>query len=439
MFDLKEQATQIYLSTLDSVDPTTIINKKLKLKGEILSVNNEYIDLSEYEEIVLIGFGKASLKMGSSVESLLGERLSRGILVTDRRHNIDLKSEVIVGGHPLPNESSLEAGRKILETVNTINHRTLLLFLISGGGSSLVEWPVSPRITLDDYRQLNKILVGCGAPIKEINLIRKRISAIKGGRLGYQARNARVIALYFSDVNPDDIRSIASNPLLPESVEPAEQEFIIEKYDLRGKIPPSVANYFAEEKGIAFPPDFTDSNQPSTHLLLGDNQDVLRIAAIEAIHRGFNTEVIETPFEFKYKAVAEGLINRLLTLANGERGKPACLLSGGEVICPVSGSGAGGRNQEFVLYSALYLHEKQDLARFAILSCGTDGIDGNSTATGAVADASTFSQAKSIGLNASDFLKRNDSNAFFRALGGLINTGPAGNNLRDIRVMLAYL
>jgi glycerate-2-kinase len=231
MTDLKETAKRVFLETLNAIEPDSVIKNKLRLDGEILSIADEEIPLDGFAEVVLIGMGKASLKMGWAVESLLGQRVKRGILVTDRNSNVRVKSEVVVGGHPLPDANSLIAGERIVELVQSCGKDVLLIFLISGGGSALVELPVSPTISLEDLRVTNEVLIGCGATIREINLIRKSLSLIKGGGLGWLASNAKFVGLYISDVNPGDLRSIASNPLLPEEIATSSLD-IVSRFDL---------------------------------------------------------------------------------------------------------------------------------------------------------------------------------------------------------------
>ncbi|MCI0487499.1 MAG: DUF4147 domain-containing protein [Blastocatellia bacterium] len=434
MTDLKEEAKQIFLCALRDLDIEKVIREKIKVKGDLLELNDENINLADCSEVVIIGFGKASLIMGSVIERLLGPRINRGILVSDHRHNVEVKSEVIIAGHPLPDSNSLKAGEKILRAIRTCSSKALVIFLISGGGSSLVEFPVSSDLGLEDIRSLNSTLVNSGAAIREINIVRKHLSQIKGGRLGYEARNLRCIALYLSDVNPGDLHSLASNPLLPDDASVEEFFAIIDEYRLIDKLPPGVSETIKQERISCLPAGW--SNRQLTALLLLDNLDAIKAASEVARRRGFRVEADLEHFEGEYKDVADRLIDRLLYLRSFHAGDSVCLVSGGEVSCPVSGDGRGGRNQEFVLYSAARL-AALGVRDVAVLSCGTDGIDGNSNAAGAVADAETINNSRKQNLNYLDYLKRNDSYSFFKKLGGLVLTGPTGNNVRDLRVLLA--
>lgn len=300
----------------------------------------------------------------------------------------------------------------------------------------MVELPVSDKISLDDLRSTNQVLVNCGASIREINIVRKNLSRIKGGRLGQIAHRSKRIGLYISDVNPGDLSSIASNPLLPEASTEAALRDVIDRYELTRKLPRSVVqalsqagqSYFNDDDGI-------DHDEPSSVLVM-DNTDALRAAADAASTRGFHVEVGDDLIEGPYQSIADELIARLMKLKSRVRGR-VCLISGGEVSCAVRGGGVGGRNQEFVLYSAIRLAHLGITEDVAVLSCGTDGIDGNSTATGAVSDGSSTVRAAQFGVDASSYLFANDSHTFFNKVGGLVVTGPTGNNVRDVRILMA--
>ncbi|HEY3136723.1 MAG TPA: DUF4147 domain-containing protein [Blastocatellia bacterium] len=430
-------AKQIFLETLKAVEIDYVVKRKLRTVGGELILDGESVDLDAYSEVVLVGMGKASVTMGAAVEDLLAERIKRGILVTNYQSNLSLRSEVLVAGHPLPDVNSLVAGRKIIELVQSCGKHSLIIFLVSGGGSSLVEAPLSDEISLEDLRATNQILIGCGASIREINVVRKRLSRIKGGSLGDLARNSKCVGLYVSDVNPGDIRSIASNPLLPEHLEDTELFAVIEEFDLMRRLPESVASVIAQLKSRRASGEWNWTGPKPVTLLLLDNADVLNAAAELARSQGFRVEVDTELIEGNYRAVADQLIGRLMKLKSSVPREPVCVISGGEVSCPVRGTGIGGRNQEFVLYCATKLADLGSRGRVVVLSCGTDGIDGNSKAAGAVAEAESVINAARLGLDAMSFIRNNDSYSFFKRVGGLIETGPTGNNVRDIRVLLA--
>ncbi|HXG93987.1 MAG TPA: DUF4147 domain-containing protein [Blastocatellia bacterium] len=437
MSNLKEQATRIFLEMLKSIEIEDVINRRIKVEGDCFYIDDNRINLHPYEEIVLIGFGKASVRMGEALEKILGERIKRGILVCDRFIQTSLKSEVIVAGHPIPDFRSVLAAKKIIDILHTCDEKSLVIFLISGGGSSLVELPLWDDLTVEDMAQVNSVLVHCGASIREINIVRKHLSCVKGGRLGYLARKAACVALFVSDVNPGDLHSLASNPLQPDDVSLEDFFDVIDRFDLRDRLPHSVSRHIIKGDIMELPKDWSGEGHSFTNILLLENEDAIKAAAETAANMGFQVEMDFNHIEGPYSPVADDLLKDLLDFRSRVLGSRICLVSGGEVSCPAYGNGIGGRNQEFVLYSCARLVDLGTVNEVCILSCGTDGIDGNSNAAGAVADYHTIKIANMSGLEAFDFINKNDSHSFFKQVGGLVVTGPTGNNVRDIRLLLA--
>jgi glycerate 2-kinase len=385
---------------------------------------------------LLSGFGKASIEMGYALESLLADKIKRGILVTNHYSNKSVKSEVIIAGHPTPTENSLLAAEKILSALESSTEKTLVIFLISGGGSSLVELPLL-EITLGELQQLNKTLVGCGATIQEINIIRKRLSRIKGGKLGLQAKRMKCLAIYLSDVNEGDLSSLASGPLFADSTNAEEFNSIVQKYGLLEKVPPAIVSMLQQEMLRKNETAETQEQLNIAHLLLLDNADLLQIAARMAESRGFKVEICKTLVEGNYKEIGDDLLCHLLSLQEKFPQEAVCLLSGGEVACTVRADGIGGRNQEFVLYCATRFSEVDNNLEIMVLSCGTDGVDGVSCAAGAILGNTDFYKSSWLELNASFFIEQNDSHSFLKQSGGLLVLGPTGNNVRDLRILLA--
>jgi glycerate-2-kinase len=437
MSDLTNTLKELFLETLREIEPASVIARSVSVDPDRLIVGDKHISLDAYGAVVVIGMGKASLKMGASIEHLLGERLTRGILVTDRGAPIEVRSEVIVAGHPLPDANSLIAGQRVTDLIESCADDALIIFLISGGGSSLVELPIDRGISLEDFRLTNKVLTTCGASIHEINVVRKHLSRIKAGGLGYLARATTCVALYFSDVNPGDVRAIASNPLLPEILAEEELRDIIERFKLRPRLPASVSRAIGDKKSSAIRPKWNWENREPVIKLLLDNSDVIRVASRLAKLRDLRVDVDDGPAEEDYRQVAQRSVERLLKLKDMFPGERVCVITGGEVLCTVHGEGVGGRNQEFVLYSAALLAGKGLRENAAVLSAGTDGIDGNSKVAGAVADAESIAIAAVVGSDAAAFIQTNNSHSFFKQTGGLIVTGPSGNNVRDLRILIA--
>lgn len=436
MDDLKQEARLILLSSLKNIDIQTLIKQKVQVIEGLLQFGCEALRLDDFDEILLIGFGKASMAMGAAIENLLGDKIGRGILVTNRRSYEDLKSEVIVAGHPTPDAGSLLAAGKILSALEASTAKTLVIFLISGGGSALVELPLQ-GITLDALQQLNRTLVGCGATIEEINMVRKRLSQIKGGKLGLRAKGLRCLALYLSDVNQGDLSSLASGPLFADEANPEQFNTIIEKYSLLEKLPPPVASILQKEISGGFLNPVSDEPPKIAHMLLSENKDLLIGAATLAEKRGFKVEICSDLVEGEYRQIASELIRRLVILQAKHPEEAVCLLSGGEVNCPVQAEGIGGRNQEFVLYSATRFSEISNNSDVLVLSCGTDGIDGVSCAAGAMMSNIDFYKDSQLAGKASAFIQQNDSHSFLKQSGGLLVLGPTGNNVRDLRMLFA--
>ncbi len=436
MKDLEEEARSIFLQMLNRVDPAALIKERFTIKGDLLFIDQEPIRLSDYAEVILIGFGKASAGMGVVVEEKLKDRFTKGLLVTNRRPEVKVKSEIIVAGHPLPDSNSFIAGRKIIDTLQACGEQSLIIFLISGGGSALVESPLFDEITLEDIKELNRILISCGASIQEINTVRKHLSKIKGGRLGFLTKNSKCIALYISDVNNGDMKSIASNPLLPDDLTLEEFYQVIEKYGLLEKLPASIECLARNKRIPSLPKWFVRDERGHGYVILAENRDALRIIAEIADRLGYEVKINLNIVEGNYRKTADELIRELTGLCHAHSGRSVCLVSGGEVSCPVSGRGAGGRNQEFVLYTASRM-AVSGLENSVVLSCGTDGIDGNSIATGAVLGAGGIKLAGKGNEDLNSYFQTSDSQAFFLEFGGLVVTGPTGSNVRDIRIMLA--
>jgi glycerate-2-kinase len=436
MRDLKEEAKAIFLDALKSIQLDSIIKVRLWLEGDRLFVDGTPINLRDYREVVLIGLGKATLTIARELEAILGDRLSRGILVSNHEQQSPTKSEVVVAGHPLPDENSLKAGERVIRMIQSCRSDSLIIFAISGGGSSLIELPLASTVTLEDLRELNRVLISCGATIREINIVRKHLSQVKGGRLGFLARNCPSLSLFVSDVNPGDFRSIASNPLLPDDATLEEFAEILNRYRLIDRLPVSVTNLISAGAIPALPGEWQGKTSIGLNILLLENADAVSAATRAAEARGFRVFVHRIHSEGEYKTAADELIEDLFALRQSGFSERICLLSGGEFSSAVTGGGFGGRNQEFVLYCAARLAARGLSDGIAVLSCGTDGIDGNSSAVGAVADAGMISRGGEAGLDASSFIAENNSTSFFFEAGGLIVTGPTGNNVRDLRILL---
>lgn len=441
--DLRATARLIFERTLAAIDVETVVRRNLTLNGTRLQAGATCCDLAQFARVIVIAIGKASVSMARAAESVLGERITGGLVVTNALNEVmPARLRVICGGHPLPNEGSVRAARAALELLRTADGAdTLVLFLISGGGSALFEQPIDPSLTLDDLREVNRVLVGCGAVIGEMNVVRRFLSAVKGGRLAEAAPHSRQISLYISDVNNNDLATVSSGPTLPSASSRAEFDHIVEHYDLLAKFPPHVAQLIASGVLPNLPQPDARVLAPRDHHLVLDNARALAEAKRIAEESSGAVEIAFDLVEGEVAEMSRTHLERLTRLRTKNPGRIVCLLSGGEVICPVRGDGQGGRNQEFVLRAAIRLDEEQRgekrINNVVVLSAGTDGIDGNSPAAGAVADTKTIHRALALGLSPNDYLQRSDSFNFFKVLGDALITGPTGNNVRDLRILLA--
>jgi glycerate 2-kinase len=433
--DLEKAARAIFFETLKAVDLTAAIHRRVRLEGERLWLDEQSYDLSRYAEVILIGIGKASLPMGHAIESILGSHLTRGLLVTNRRAPLSVKSEIIVAGHPVPNADSLRAGKRAVEILTSASAESLVIFLISGGGSSLFEVPLSDEITLEDLQQLNRILVECGATIEEINFVRKRFSAVKGGKLIKWTKAAEAVALLASDVNTGDLKTLASNLIFPEDGSAERFQAIQEKYDLAARSPRLFQTNWHLSSAETVPESQCITRVKA--ILVAENADVVKAAEVVAHKWGYAVMVDRPDDEEPYPKTAARLIATISELKRAKPAEKVCVISGGEVSCPVKGRGFGGRNQEFALYCAMQLKQAR-LTESIVLSCGTDGIDGRSIAVGAIAQASQSAGDEQDDLPFRPYFETSDTASWFSASGGLIVTGPTGNNLRDLRIILSH-
>jgi glycerate 2-kinase len=442
--DLHHAALEIFASAMRSVDAQVATRSALSLNGSVLKIGQSEIRISG-REVYAIAIGKASVAMTMGLLEVLTDEITAGLIVGPTivpQDSFDpVRWQFIRGGHPLPTQRSLDAAQAAIRLLHRANDsRGVVLFLISGGGSAMIEWPRDERITLDDLREANRQLVQCGASIAEINAVRRAFSAVKGGRLAALAPDVEQITLIISDTNRGDEASVASGPTMPPPTDRPEAMEVVERYSHRLSLPPSVITTIQDAESEKERAQRTDTK----HYVLLDNQSAIEAAAAAARQLGFDVEVA---YDINEQPIEEGtalLISRLRSLwdQRGGEQKGACLISGGEFSCPVIGEGVGGRNLETVLRCAIEFGKSTwtgDVAspQLLALSVGTDGIDGNSPAAGALADDSTIARALSRGLDANCYLKNSDSFTFFDTLGDAIICGPTGTNVRDLRILLA--
>ena len=436
--ELRQAAREIFDAAVRAVDPGEAIRRHLTREGTRLHLGQEALDLARIGEVAVVGCGKAAAPMAAAVEEILGDRISRGIVVTKYGHVQPTATiRVHEAGHPVPDDAGMAGAQAILDHVQGLTPEDLVLVLISGGGSALTPAPVT-GISLTEKQVLTKALLACGADIREINTLRKHVSRFKGGQLARAAQPARVVTLILSDIVGDPLDAIASGPTVPDPTTYADALAILDKYRIRGQIPGTVRSHLeagARGKAPETPKPGESLFASVRNLIVGSNFQALEAAKDEARTLGFTPMILSSFIEGETREIARmhaALAREVQSTGNPVR-PPACLISGGETTVTLRGSGKGGRNQEFVLAAALDI---AGLPCTVILSAGTDGTDGPTDAAGAIADGETWARALRMGLNPRAALDTNDAYPFFEKLGDLIITGPTKTNVMDVRLVL---
>ena len=435
MADLKQVARQIFHETLSAIDIPVTMQRKLRRRGTRLVCGEKSFDLGEFEKLRVVAIGKAAHAMVEGLVKVLAPFVKfEGVAAAP---TAPLKPaggvKYFVAGHPVPTEESLRAAEAILALLKKCDEKTLIFFLLSGGGSALSELPLEARQTLAGVQQMHQALVTCGASIEEMNTVRKHLSAVKGGRLAMAAERATKITLGVSDVPAGKESALASGPTLPDPTTVAETIRIVNQYHLAGKFPPTLRRWLEEKRMPETPKAGEAAFRKSYFSLLLGMDDLFHPAHRAAESEGFITCCDNAPDDWPVEKAAEYLVGQLEELSKIHAGHRVALIADGELSSPVTGNGIGGRNSAFVLACV----EKIAGKKIAVLSAGTDGIDGNSPAAGAVANGQTLELARKYGLEPSDAVRRSDAYTFFSRLDDAIVTGPTGNNLRDLRILLA--
>ncbi|MCY3776123.1 MAG: glycerate kinase [Candidatus Aminicenantes bacterium] len=434
----------VYRAALAAVDPGQTVRDSLFLDDEVLRVGDRAYPLREFRKIFLAGAGKAAVPMAGAVEQILGDRLNSGLVVVKYGHGGVLdRTRVLEAGHPEPDENGVAATSRILEFLDrNLTSQDLLLVLISGGGSALTPCPV-PGITLSDKQAATSVLLNSGATIHEINAIRKHLSRFKGGRLLRHTHGAQVVSLLLSDVVGDDVSSIASGPTVPDPTRFEDCLGILTQYGIRTAVPDPVLQYLQEGAagGVDAPRETPKENDPAfvkvQNRVVGSNILALKAAADESRRLGFAPLILSSSVYGNTEDVAKvhvGIAREVLQSGHPVA-PPCCIISGGETTVRVTGSGKGGRNQEFALWCAREM-ESWGNEPLLIASIGSDGNDGPTDAAGAWATPETARRSRSLGLDPDSYLGDNDSYHFFEKLGDLIITGPTQTNVMDLRFIL---
>lgn len=430
---MRSAARAIFLHALAEAGIEKAFERHVHYQRGVLRVCDDLFDLNSYSRTVCISFGKAAHRMAEILARQVGTTVE-GIIVDPNRQAYQLSGyRYFEGGHPQPNQESVRAAEAVLKTLGALNPQSLAIFLVSGGGSAAVEKPADSEISLPDLIATYKTLVNSGAPIAQINAVRKHLSAVKGGRMAQAAAGVTQISILVSDVPENALDSLSSGPTMPDSSTVEDCYRIAHEHKMLPDFPVPVRELF-ERRALEETPKQDDAAfAKSRWWKVLSNETAEKAAKAAAVKHGFAAEIDHSCDDWDYARAADYLLERLRTLRhNCAR---ACIISGGEVTVKVPpNAGSGGRNQHFALYCA----QKIAGENIAALSAGTDGIDGVSPAAGAVADGTTLERAQKAGLDVAAHF--NGFNAFplFEKLGDTVQTGPTGNNVRDLRVLMAY-
>lgn len=430
---MRALARQVFLDSLRQIDIPNIFAKKVEYSRGVLRVEQDLYNLSSYARVLVVSIGKAAHTMLDSLITQIGPRLEGIVVAPHRAESQHSGFRYFIGGHPLPNAQSVSAAKAILKYLSGLDEHALVIYLISGGASALVEVPRYEEISLDDLIETYRILVHSSAAIGEINTIRKHLSAIKGGRLAQAAHPARQVSILVSDVPENALDALASGPTMPDSSTSGDCYRIAEQHGLTAQFPESVRRIFAErvleETPKADDPVFVSSRWWP---ILSSASAADAAGAVLAQH-GFAVEIDNTPDDWPCERAADYLLNRMRELRKGV--SRVALVSAGEITLKVPAvAGIGGRNQHFVLYCAQHIAGEN----ICVLSGGTDGIDGDSPAAGAIADGTTLDRGRNTGMNPEIELRKFNAFPVFDSIGDAIVTGPTGNNVRDLRILLAW-
>ena len=392
-----------------------------------------------FQRLLIVGFGKAAPPMAGALAESLGDLVDTGLVVTKYGHAalpLSEKIRVCEAGHPVPDTQGLHATGEILRLVRSADARTLIVTLISGGGSALLVAP-QDGISLADKQQATSLLLKAGADIFELNTVRKHLSRVKGGRLAEAAYPAKVVSLILSDVIGDHLDVIASGPTAPDPTTYSDALDVLSRHQLSEEVPtPVMALLHRGARG-----EIPETPKAGSlildgvdNLIIGSNRQALAAAARAARELGFTVSIVAEEQVGEAREVGRQLAHQALAAADSKkRDSRLCLLVGGETTVTVRGQGKGGRNMELALAFAMAIEEHPGIT---LLSAGTDGTDGPTDAAGAIVDGTTIARARELGLDPQTYLDDNNSYAFFDQCGGLLVTGPTGTNVMDLQILV---
>ena len=436
---LGQDACQILASAVQAVDPYHCVLNQLKRVGNDFIIENDQISIQELDRVFVIGFGKASVPMAKAVLDRFQGKVALARVITKAPEMLaeagyQNKLEVLIGGHPLPDNNSILATKILLVGLPQFTSRDLVIVLISGGGSALFTSPLGD-ITLDDLQAMTSLMLRSGADIQEINILRKHIDGVKGGRLAAMLSPARIHTLILSDVIGDRLDMIASGPTVADPTTFADAWEIIKKYHLMDEMPETILSLIKDGMEKRTPETLKEKDLEELQLhnhLVGTNRIASQAAYKESKRLGYNCQVRSNTLTGLTSDVAVTLDMDIREMKQID--KPYCLIYGGETTVKVVGNGLGGRNQDLALHMVSKIRDQKDLL---FISFATDGEDGPTDAAGAASDAMVFAEGTKLSLEVTTYIDTNNAYEYFNQLGGLIITGSTGTNVNDLILILA--
>lgn len=428
--DTKSVALDIFLDAIKSVQTEVVFNALVKCENEHLIVGNKTYYLPAESNIFVIAVGKASCAMSQSMEKMIGQRIHKGLCITKKGHNLPLKYiSIIESGHPVPDDQSFEAGKAVEHLLKEVKKNDLVLFLLSGGASSLMmDCPVG--LSKNDIKKVYDVLIKSGADIAEMNLIRTALSNIKGGGIAKSVYPATVVTLAISDVCGDQPEVIGSGPTVIHNTDSITIQKVLDKYSLSKLLPAAVLKYLKEMAKKA-PENQTFADQIRDYYILANNEIALSGVRASAIKHGIFPYLAGKNMSVTTEKLAALIFSEIKKYSGS---LPVCMYWGGESVIHVTGTGKGGRNQHVLLSLMIMLKQTEIKKKFTIICAGTDGSDGPTDATGAMISDDALSQ---ITLEEMVSYKKSfDSYTFFEKYHGLIKTGPTQTNVMDLVVVV---
>ncbi len=441
--EIKREIHTLVTDALNRFNGGRLVQQAVELKENKLVVKGKYLDLSVFNRILVIGFGKASGEMARALDKILGTYISDGVVIvpqeTVKKYSNLKKIKVYGGTHPYPTSRNVDAAKLIVNMIESLSEDDLVICLISGGGSALLTLPQAD-ITLKELRETTRLIMEAGGDIFELNTVRKHLSRVKGGQLARLAYPARLISLIISDVVGDDLSTIASGPTVPDPTTYQDALKILEKYRLLERVPTNVRRHL--EKGMKG--EIPETPKPGDpifkkveNIIIGNNDMMLEYIYERMGKRGYNPKIITSYLIGEAREVGKVIasIGKMIMKKDIPFKKPIMLLFGGETTVTVKGNGRGGRNQELALSASM---ELQGYGEYIVCSVATDGIDGNSPAAGAIITNLDMKKALDKGLDPVEYLNNNDSYSFHSEINTAIEVGYTGTNVNDV-VILAII